>query len=182
MPAPRPQSAPTPPAPAGRPKPRPRPKRKPTPTPHPPKAPEVAQRIIAEAHSLLGIHELPAHSNDGPDVRRIQSATGAYRAPWCVSTVQYIIRQVTGHTIADDTAGVYYLADFGARAGWVRQRPVLAGPVCYRIGAGHAGTVVQVLDEHRFYAVEGNEMDAVRLMLRDSRQLQCVFLQPPYLD
>jgi hypothetical protein len=54
--------------------------------------------------------------------------------------------------------------------------------VVYRIGAGHAGTVVQVIDAHRFYAVEGNEGDAVRLMLRDSRQLSCVFIRPPYLS
>jgi hypothetical protein len=144
--------------------------------------PSVQQRIIAEAHALLGIHEIPAHSNDGPDVHRIQSATGAYRAPWCVSTVQYIVKTVVGHTIANDTANVYYLADFGSREGWARAKPVLAGPVCYRVGAGHAGTVVQVLDDHRFYAVEGNEGDAVRLMLRDSRAIPCVFLHPPYLD
>jgi hypothetical protein len=158
------------------------PKPKPAPKPAPPHVkPTVAERIIAEAHELLGIHEIPAHSNLGPDVHRIQSATGAYGAPWCVSTVQFIVKQVVGHTIADGTAGVYYLADYGARHGWVEPRPVLAGPVCYRIGFGHAGTVVQVLDSHRFYAVEGNEMDAVRLVLRDSRRLSCVFLKPPYL-
>jgi hypothetical protein len=153
---------------------------KPKPKPAPPK-PSTAEQIVAAAHALLGIHEIPAHSNMGPDVHRIQSATGAYGAPWCVSTLQYIIRQVLGYVIADDTANVYYLADYGARHGWVQPRPVLAGPVCYRIGVGHAGTVVQVLDAHRFYAVEGNEADAVRLVLRDSRQLSCVFLKPPYL-
>lgn len=159
---------------------KPKPRPKPKPKPVPPK-PSVASRIVAEAHSLLGIHEIPAHSNSGLDVHRIQSATGAYNAPWCVSTVQYIVKQVTGTTIADRTAGVYYLADYGARHGWVVSSPVVGGPVCYRIGAGHAGTVVQVLDQHRFYAIEGNEADAVRLMLRDSRQLSCVFLNPPYL-
>jgi hypothetical protein len=146
-----------------------------------PKPPSVEERIIHEAQALLGVHEIPAHSNDGPAVHTIQSSTGAYRAPWCVSTVQFIVKTVVGHTIADDTANVYYLAEYGARHGWVQPRPVLAGPVCYRIGAGHAGTIVQVLDQHRFYAVEGNEGDAVRLMLRDSRQLPCVFLKPPYL-
>lgn len=141
----------------------------------------MAERIIAEAHSLLGIHEVPPHSNEGPDVRRIQSSTGAYGAPWCVSTVQYIVKAVTGHTIANATANVYYLADFGARAGWVRNAPVLAGPVCYHVGAGHAGTVVSVLSDGSFYAVEGNEGDAVRLMHRSPRQLRCTFLHPPYL-
>jgi len=144
--------------------------------------PTVVQRIVEEAHSLLGIHEVPPGSNQGPDVRRIQSATGAYGAPWCVSTVQYIVRAVTGKTIADDTANVYYLASYAGSHGWVKPRPVNAGPVCYHVGAGHAGTVVQVLDQWRFYAVEGNEADAVRLMLRDSRSIPCTFMQPPYLD
>lgn len=147
-----------------------------------PAKPDTAHRIIQEAHALLGIHEVPAHSNDGPDVHRIQSATGAYRAPWCVSTVQFIVKAVTGHTIADDTANVYYLADFGARHGWTRPKPVVAGPVCYHVGAGHAGTVVQVLGDGSFYAVEGNEGDAVRLMHRDPHSLPCTFLHPPYLD
>jgi len=141
----------------------------------------VAQRIIAEAHSLLGIHEVPMGSNDGPGVHILQTSTGAFKAPWCVSTVQYIIQKVTGHTIADDTANVYYLADYGARHGWVKPHAVLAGPVCYHIGQGHAGTIVQVLTDGSFYAVEGNEADAVRLMHRDPRTLHCTFLHPPYL-
>lgn len=146
----------------------------------PPK-PAIAARIVTEAHSLLGIHEQPMGSNDGPAVHRIQSATGAYKAPWCVSTVQFIIQQVTGHTIADDTANVYYLADYGARHGWVVPHPVIGGPVCYHVGAGHAGTVVQTLGDGSFYAVEGNEGDAVRLMHRDPRSIPCTFLKPPYL-
>jgi hypothetical protein len=88
---------------------------------------------------------------------------------------------VTGHTIADDTANVYYLADYGARHQWVRLVPILGGPVCYRIGQGHAGTVVHILPDGSFYAVEGNEGNAVRLMHRSSRQIPCTFLYPPYL-
>ena len=155
---------------------------KPKPAPKPQPKPTTAQRIIAEAHSLLGIHEVPPHSNSGSEVRRIQSATGAYGEPWCVSTVQFIVKAVTGHTIANATANVYYLADFGAHQGWVRPRAVLAGPVCYHIGAGHAGTVVQVLADGSFYAIEGNERDAVTLMHRDPRTIRCTFLHPPYLD
>jgi hypothetical protein len=150
-------------------------------SPSAPSEPTVAQKIVAEAHSLLGIHEVPDGSNDGPGVHTIQTATGAYHAPWCVSTVQYIVRQVTGATIADDTANVYYLADYGARHGWVVPHPVVGGPVCYHIGQGHAGTVVQVLADGSFYAVEGNEGNAVRLMHRSPRQLTCTFLKPPYL-
>lgn len=156
-------------------------KSKPAPKPRPAAKPSVAELIVAEAHRLLGIHEVPAHSNDGPGVHTIQSATGAYRAPWCVSTVQYIVKAVLGHTIADDTANAYYLADYGIAHGWHVARPAVGGPVVYRIGAGHAGTVVQTLSDGTFYAIEGNEGDAVRLMHRDPRTLGCVFLKPPYL-
>jgi hypothetical protein len=162
------------------PKPKPKPRAKPKPKPAP--APSVASRIVTYAHTLLGIHEVPAHSNSGEAVRRIQAATGAYGAPWCVSTVQHIALHVTGHTIADRTANAYYLADYGARHGWVRPRPVLGGPVVYHLGAGHAGTVVQVLADGSFYAIEGNEGDAVRLMHRSPHAVRCVFLQPPYLQ
>lgn len=141
----------------------------------------TAQKIIAEARSLLGIHEIPDGSNSGPDVHRIQSSTGAYNAPWCVSTVQYIIEQATGSTIADRTANAYYLASYGTAHGWHRPLPVLAGPVVYRIGQGHAGTVVAVHADGTFDAVEGNEGNAVRLVYRDPRTLGCVFLKPPYL-
>jgi hypothetical protein len=152
----------------------------PTKAPAKPK-PSTAARIVAEAHSLLGIREIPDGSNSGPAVHEIQTSTGAYGAPWCVSTVQYIIRKVTGKTIADDTANVYYLADYGARHGWVVPHPVVGGPVCYHVGLGHAGTVVQVLGDGSFYAVEGNEGNAVRLMHRTTAQLPCTFLKPPYL-
>jgi hypothetical protein len=146
-----------------------------------PKPPTTAQRIVTEARSLLGIHEIPDGSNQGPDVHRIQSATGAYGLPWCVSTVQYIVKQVTGHTIADGTAGVYYLIDYAGRHDWTVPHAVVGGPVCYRIGQGHAGTVVTVHSDGTFDAVEGNEANAVRLMHRDPRTLSCVFLKPPYL-
>lgn len=165
-----------------KPKPAPKPKPKPVPKPAPPVL-TTAQKIVNHARELAaaGIHEIPAHSNQGPQVHWIQAATGAYGAPWCVSTVQRIILDVTDATIANRTASVYYLIDYGARNGWVVPRPVLGGPVCYRIGQGHAGTVVAVYPDGTFDAVEGNEADAVRLMHRDPRTLSCVFLKPPYL-
>lgn len=142
----------------------------------------MADRIVAEAHKLLGIREVPDGSNSGPAVHEIQTATGAFGAPWCVSTVQYIVRAVTGDTIADDTANVYYLASYGQRHGWEVPRPIVGGPVCYHVGQGHAGTIVQVLRDGTFYAIEGNEGNAVRLMHRDARTITCTFLRPPYLS
>lgn len=144
--------------------------------------PSTADKIVAEAHKLLGIHEIPDGSNSGPGVHEIQTSTGAYGVPWCVSFVQYVVKQVTGHTLANDTANAYYLADFGARAGWHVAKPVVGGPVVYHMGAGHCGLVVQVLKDDSFYAIEGNEANAVRLMHRDPRSISCVFLKPPYLS
>jgi hypothetical protein len=138
--------------------------------------------ILNVAHGLLGVHEIPDGSNYGPAVRRIQASTGAFHTPWCVSTIQYIVKQAVGHTIAADTANAYALAAFGAKNGWVRPQPVLAGPVVYHIGHGHAGTVVAVHSDGTFDAIEGNEGNAVRLVHRDPAAIRCTFLQPPYLN
>lgn len=135
------------------------------------------------AHSLLGIHELPlgSHSNDGPGVHMIQTATGAYKEPWCVSTCQYIFKKASGVTIADDTANAYYLADYANSHGWTVPRPIYAGFVVYHIGAGHAGTIVTPHSDGTFDAIEGNESDAVKLVHRDPRAIPCTFIFHPWL-
>lgn len=132
--------------------------------------------VATFARTLVGIHETPAHSNDGPDVHRLQSSTGAYRAPWCVSTRQYIDLHAIGTTYADRTANVYYYTDYAIRHGNVIAKPVIGCAVCYRIGAGHMGTVVKVYPDGTFDAVEGNEADAVRVVRRDPRHIHCTFV------
>lgn len=131
---------------------------------------------MKEARSLVGIREVPPGSNSGIDVHRIQSATHAYNAPWCVSTVQYIWLKVLGSTWAEDTAGAYFLADYAEKSGRVIKVAVPGCAVVYHIGAGHAGTVVAVDPVHGFEAVEGNEADAVRLVQRDARYIDCTFI------
>ena len=152
--------------------------------PHPAPQPTPAQlraAIVKEARSLVGIREVPAGSNSGTDVHRIQSATHAYNAPWCVSTVQYIWQKVIGTTWAEDTANAYFLANYAKESKRVIAKPVPGCAVVYRIGAGHAGTVTQVIDAHRFKAVEGNEADAVNEVVRDSRYIGCTFILRPEL-
>lgn len=151
--------------------------KKPAPKPLP-----LPVQVVNFARTLLGIREEPvgSHSNDGKMVHLIQSSTGAYRLPWCVSTVQYICLKVLGHTIADKTASAYYLADFAARQGWVVPHPQI-GFVVYHIGQGHAGTVVSVHTDGTFDAIEGNEGDAVNLVHRDPRTIRCTFIVPPSL-
>ena len=158
--------------------------------PHPAPQPTPAQlraAIVKEAKALVGIHEVPAHSNTGPPqvggvgVRVIQSSTGAYGAPWCVSTVQYIWKQVLGTTWANDTANAYYLAEFAHESGRVIPKPVAGCAVVYHIGQGHAGTVVNYGGASTFSAVEGNEADAVQVVLRDLRHIACTFILRPEL-
>lgn len=143
--------------------------------------PAKQNEVSRTAHSILGVHEEPTGSNGGPRVHMIQEATGAFNAPWCVSTVQWIWKKTFGHTIADDTANAYYLADYAGKIGWVVPRPVIGGPVVYHVGAGHAGTVVDVYGDGTFDAIEGNEADRVMLVHRDPRTIRCTFICPPDL-
>lgn len=145
-------------------------------------------QIVAYAGELVGIHEVPAHSNRGPlqqhgaGVTMIQSATGAYGLPWCVSTIQYIWRQVLGSTWANRTAGAYYLADYARLHGALIDHPVPGCAVVYHIGSGHAGTVVAVRRGGvAFTAIEGNEADAVRQVDRNVSAIRCTFLLRPEL-
>lgn len=152
----------------------------PHPAPQPTPA-ELRALIVKEARSLVGIREVPMGSNSGTDVHRIQSATHAYNLPWCVSTVQYVWQKVIGTTWAEDTAGAYFLADYAKSHGAVIPRPVPGCAVVYRIGQGHAGTVVALAGGQAFHAVEGNEADAVREVLRDPTHLGCTFILRPEL-
>lgn len=160
-------------------------------SPHPAPAPtpaELRAAIVRFAPTLLGIHEVPAHSNTGPPqvhgvgVETIQSSTGAYHAPWCVSTGQYIWLKTIGTTWAHRSANAYFVAEYAAEVGCVIAKPVPGCGVVYHVGAGHYGTVVSV---NRllgtFKAVEGNEADAVELVTRNPRKVRCTFVLRPEL-
>jgi len=135
--------------------------------------------VVTYSRTLVGIREVPPHSNDGPAVHRIQSATGAYRAPWCVSTVQYEDLHVLGSTYANRTAGVYYYLDYARRHGHLVAKPLPGDVVAYIIGAGHMGRVVNVHKDGTFDAVEGNHADGCYLVPRNPRYLTCRFIRRP---
>lgn len=137
--------------------------------------------VVTFSRSLVGIREIPAGSNDGPAVHRIQSATGAYRLPWCVSTVQYEDVHALGSTYANKTAGVYAYLAFAQAHGHLIAKPVPGCAVMYLVGQGHAGRVVTVHADGTFDAVEGNEADAVQIVPRNPRYVPCRFvLRPEY--
>lgn len=155
-----------------------------------PKITAAAKRraeIVAYAHQLVGIHEVPTGSNRGPvqqhgvGVDVIQSSTRAYGAAWCVSTVQWTWLHVLGSVWADKTANAYYLASFAHSHGSVIPHPLVGCAVVYHLGAGHAGTVVALKPGGLFQAVEGNEADRVELVTRDPKHLGCTFVLRPEL-
>jgi hypothetical protein len=51
----------------------------------------VGSLAFKVAAGEVGVKEDPAGSNDGPRIRTYQSATGAYRAPWCASFVSWCL-------------------------------------------------------------------------------------------
>lgn len=155
------------------------------PKPKPPrkKDPGAVKRaaLVQFMRGLVGIREIPDGSNDGPQVHEIQTATRAFRAPWCVSTGQYGWLHVLGSTWADDSANAYYVADYARRHGCVIHKPVAGCGVVYHIGQGHYGTVVTVHPDGTFDAVEGNEGNAVKIMPRNPRAIPCTFVLRPEL-
>jgi len=137
--------------------------------------------VASFALTLVGITEHPRGSNSGERVRQLQSATGAYGEPWCVSAVQYIWRHTLGSTWANATAGAYALEAYARAHDALTPHPVVGGAVVYHFGDGHAGTVVKVNRDGTFYAVEGNYGDAVAKVHRDPRTVPCVFILRPEL-
>jgi hypothetical protein len=137
--------------------------------------------VVAFSHTLVGIREMPpgSHSNDGPAVRIIQRATGAYRAPWCVSTVQHEDLHVLGSTYANRTAGVYQYLEYAQHHGHTVPRPLPGDVVAYLIGNGHMGRVIHVYANGSFDAIEGNHSDACAIVHRDPRYLTCRFIRRP---
>lgn len=147
------------------------PKPKPRPTGNPKR-----DAVVREAMRLVGIREQPMGSNSGPQVHMIQTSTGAFGAPWCVSTIQYVWQKTLGSTWANDTAGAYYLADYAQQHGAVIPHPVAGCAVVYHLGDGHAGTVVMANHNGTFWAVEGNWGNEVVHILRDPHQIPCTFI------
>jgi uncharacterized protein (TIGR02594 family) len=136
------------------------------------------EQIVAAAVHELGTRESPNGSNDGPRVHQYQSATGAYRAAWCASFVQFVLREVGIGPIANDTAGAYYMGDYARSHGWTRPTPAPGCVVVYHIGQGHVGIVEKPSAPGTFFAIEGNENNGVNRVLRRMGEVYCIFTVP----
>lgn len=127
-----------------------------------------AMAVVVAARSYLGVREVPDGSNSGPSVSKFQSSTGAYRLPWCVSFQQYCIKSTLGYTIADATAGVFYLVSWGRKHGYLRPVAEPGLLVAFLNGAGHIGIVESVTGDS-MTTIEGNHNNSVARVTRPSR-------------
>ena len=131
----------------------------------PPKRCTLKDRIVRLARNELGVAESWG-SNYGPRISVYQRVTGAYRAAWCVSYVQWVYSQAGVGTFADRTAGVYYALSWAQRAPssvarWRRTRqPDRGDIIIFHTWQGHMG-LVDVVTPGGFYSYEGNANNAV---------------------
>jgi hypothetical protein len=138
-----------------------------------------SRRITAAARAELGVHESPWGSNDGARVRVYQSVTGAYHAPWCASFVQYVLRKAGVGTIANRSAGVFYIANWAHRHTLLHAQPKPGSVVLYLRALGHTG-VVESVTKRGFYTIEGNASDAVRRRWHPTGYAHTVFIWLPH--
>lgn len=140
-----------------------------------------ALAIVVEARRYLGDTEEPLGSNDGYWVRKFQSSTGAYRLPWCVSFLQYCIKNTLGYTIADDTAGVFYLVSWARKKGYLKPVAEPGLLVAFLNGAGHIG-IVESVNGEVMTTIEGNHSNMVARVQRPSKGNYAFVLVPGTSD
>jgi hypothetical protein len=138
---------------------------------------KTALAVKAWEISQLGVSEQPDGSNRGPrisysadGVTAYQASTGAYGAAWCVSFQQAAFIHIGYGHFADDTAGVYYAADYYAARNMTFAKPKVGSLVAFitynsrgqRVpGTGHMGLVVAV-QANSFTYTAGNDSNGVR--------------------
>lgn len=118
-------------------------------------------RALKVALKEVGVKEQPAGTNDGPRVKQYQAVTGAYRAAWCASFVQWCLKQVgVKQPFMERSAYVPYIVGYAKQHKLTVNAPAPGDLVCYDWEmdgtADHIGIVSDVIDHRRFLAVEGN--------------------------
>lgn len=123
----------------------------------------VGDRAVRYALSQTGVHESPWGSNSGFDVRRYQSSTGAYHAPWCASFCWYCWQRVgykgsvsAGAWNSTDTIGTPVAKYTEAKPGDL---------VSFNIGDGHVGLFLSHSDT-MVKTVDGNTNNEVAVRER----------------
>lgn len=146
---------------------------------HPDLSTPCAARIVRVARSQLGVHEIPDGSNDGLRVRVFQRVTGAFRAPWCASFVQWVFGTAGVGTIANRSAGVFYIVDWAHTHLMLHARPRVGAAVAYMRNLGHIGIVESLFGRDGFVAIEGNASNRVKRVIRHVGDQRTVFVWAP---
>jgi hypothetical protein len=125
-------------------------------------------RRYALAEARIGVREVPAHSNLGPDIARYHTAVRHARADevWCAIFVSYIARKA-GYPLGSVGQGAWQVQSLFK---WAKQRrwyfakgarKVRVGDIALH-GYGHSGIVVRIDKGGRIWTVDGNWGDTVR--------------------
>ena len=123
------------------------------------------RRVVETAESQVGVREQPDGSNWGPQVANYQAVTGAYHAAWCASFAQWVLVHAGYGTVADRSAGVFYIAGWAHQRGLLRAQPRPGVLVLFLNSQGHMGIVERVVTQGRrqtgFVSIEGNSSNQV---------------------
>ena len=135
-------------------------------------------RLLRTARREIGVHESPWGLNCGRRVRYYQSSTGAYCAAWCVSFGQKMLQASGFSTIANRSAGVFYVVSYANRAGWLNSMPKPGRFVAFMEGSGHFG-IVESVTPRGFSTIEGNANNSVMRRFYRHGSRRVLFINVP---
>lgn len=141
-----------------------------------------AARIVRLAQGEVGCREIPDGSNYSLCIRKYQAITGAFRAPWCVSFIQYLYWESGLGTFANRSASVFYTVAYARSRGWLRTIPKPGMVVSFMDRLGHQGLVERVV-AGGIWTIEGNASNRVLRRfhpLRNNRPK--IYFEVPGLD
>ena len=128
--------------------------------------PTLGVEVMQVAATQVGVHEIPAGSNDGPRVHVYQVVTGAFKQPWCASFVSWCY--VTAAKNLGKTVRLAPLPAYvpswtamirAGQRGWRRVEPAeaRAGDVVTLWGSAHVELVDSCdRDAHILHCIGGN--------------------------
>lgn len=118
----------------------------------------LGDKAVAYAMTQVGVHESPWGSNEGKDVRRYQSSTGAFGEPWCASFVSYCW-QHAGYD-GPVSAGAWNLTDRCGVGVADVQHAKPGDAVSFDEGTGHVGMFLAIIGTD-VRTVDGNTNNQV---------------------
>lgn len=75
----------------------------------------VRGRVMAKAHSELGVHEWPPYSNRGEVLKYLKAAGIPFGAPWCASFVTWVLKECGFKKFPSNPASAWDWYLFGKR-------------------------------------------------------------------